>query len=215
MIGNQTRRSSVDGDHRRTGIGDGRIALRLGREQVARVAVLRIAEDAGDIATLDDLALGHHAHGVGEMADDAEVVGDEQHGHAAPLLHILEEREDLRLHGDVERRRGLVGDQQVRLVGDGHGDHHALALAARELVGIVVEARLGIGQADDVEQPQRLGAGGGFAEPAMRDDDLAHLLLDGVERIERTHRLLKDHRDVVAANAAQLALAHGGKVACP
>src|ERR1700722_6848777 len=37
--------------------------------------------------------------------------------------------------------------------------------------------------------------------------DLADLPFDRVQRIERRHRLLEDDRDVVAANAANLALA--------
>jgi hypothetical protein len=37
-------------------------------------------------AGLDDLALGHHADAVGDLADDAEVVGDEQHRHAVLLF---------------------------------------------------------------------------------------------------------------------------------
>ena len=49
--------------------------------------------------------------------------------------------EDLRLDGDVERGGGLVGDQEPRVAGERHRDHHALAHAARELVRIVVEAR--------------------------------------------------------------------------
>ena len=47
-----------------------------------------------------------------------------------PLLDVLQKRDDLRLHGNVERGGRLVGDQQIRLVGERHGDHDALALAA-------------------------------------------------------------------------------------
>jgi hypothetical protein len=66
-------------------------------------------------------------------------VGDEQHRHAERLCNP-EQLQDLRLHGDVERRGRLVGDQQVGLVGERHGDHHALALAAGELVRIGIRA---------------------------------------------------------------------------
>ncbi len=47
--------------------------------------------------------------------------------------------ENLRLHGDVERRRRLVGDEEIGTIGERHGDHHALALAARELMRIGAE----------------------------------------------------------------------------
>src|SRR5499427_1971881 len=39
-------------------------------------------------------------------------------------------------------------------------------------------------------------------EAAMQQQDLADLLLDGVQRIERGHRLLEDDGDVVAAHVA-------------
>ena len=52
-------------------------------------------------------------HAVGGLRHDAEVVGDEQHRHAEALLEVADQLEHLRLHGDVERRRRLVGDQQA------------------------------------------------------------------------------------------------------
>ena len=50
-----------------------------------------------------------------------------------------------RLNGYVERRRRLVGDQKLGLVGNRHGDHHPLALAAGKLVWIGVKPPLGFG----------------------------------------------------------------------
>ena len=114
--------------------------------------MLRAREDLGDRALLDDLALRHDADAVGDLAHDAEVVGDEQHRHAEPRLHLGEQLQDLRLHGDVERRGRLVGDEQVGLVGERHGDHDALALAAGELVRIGAEAAPRVADADEVEQ---------------------------------------------------------------
>ena len=67
-------------------------------------------------------------------------------------LQLFQQLKDLRLDGDVERGRRLVGDQQIRLVGERHGDHDALALAARQLMRIGVEPLLGIANADLVQQ---------------------------------------------------------------
>ena len=194
-------------DDRRRCIGHRRRTARLGRQQLLGVVVLRGGEDCLGRALFDDLAIGHDADAVGHLAHDAEIVGDEQHRHAQPRLQRLEQRQDLRLHCDVERGGRLVGDQQVRLVGERHGDHHALALAARELVRVGVEPAFGIGNADILEQLDGAGARRGLAQAAMRDQHLAHLVLDGVERIERAHRLLEDHRDVGAAHLAHLAVA--------
>jgi hypothetical protein len=79
-------------------------------------------------------------------------MGNEQHRHAELLLRVLQELENLRLHGDVKRGGRLVGDQQVRLVGERHRDHHALALPAGELMRIGAEPPRRIGNADFSQQ---------------------------------------------------------------
>ena len=79
---------------------------------------------------LDDPAGVHHRHLVGHLGDHAEIVRDQDDRHAGLLLQVAQQVEDLRLHGDVERGGRLVGDQQVGLAGQRHGDHHALAHAA-------------------------------------------------------------------------------------
>src|SRR5690606_13297372 len=71
-----------------------RITARFGGEQVARIGMLRAGEYRFDTAGLDDLAIGHDADPVGDAAHDAQVMGDEQHGHAEPALQFLEQRQD-------------------------------------------------------------------------------------------------------------------------
>jgi hypothetical protein len=46
-------------------------------------------------------------------------------------LQFLDEQQDLRLGGDIERGGRLVCDQQHRIEHQRDGDHDALALAAR------------------------------------------------------------------------------------
>ena len=104
----------------------------------------------GPASTISPLL--HDDHVVGDAAHDIEVVGDEQHRHADLRLQVLEQLQDLRLHGDVERGRRLVGDEEVRPVGERHRDHHPLALAAGKLMRIGAEALAGIGDADFGEQ---------------------------------------------------------------
>jgi hypothetical protein len=194
-------------DHERSiGPRRRRIGPRLGAQERLGVGMLGGAEDAFDGALFDDLALFHHADPVGQLAHDAEVMGDEQHGHAEPRLQLLEQRQDLRLHGDVERGRGLVRDQEIGLVGERHRNHHPLALAAGELVRVAVEARGRVRNPDLGQKLEGAGAGRRAGEARMQQQNLADLLLDGVERIERGHRLLEDDGDVVAAHVAQLFL---------
>ncbi len=112
--------------------------------------------------------------------------------------------ENLRLDGDVERGRRLVGDQQLRTVDDGHGDHDALAHASGELMRIVAGARARVGDGDVVH-----GIDGALPGFLLRDGmvgqhGLGDLISDAHDGVERGHGLLKDHGD---ARAAQLA--HG------
>ena len=55
-----------------------------------------------------------HRDAVGEVADDAEVVRDEEVGDVLARLQLDEQVEDRRLHRHVERRRRLVADDEAR-----------------------------------------------------------------------------------------------------
>ena len=101
---------------------------------------------------------------------------------------------------------GSSAIKQVGLVGESHGDHDALALAARQLVGIGAETLLRLAHADLEQKLEHALAGARFIHVAMQLQYLAHLLLDGVQRVERGHRLLEDHGDAVAADRLQLRL---------
>jgi hypothetical protein len=126
--------------------------------------------------------------------------------HAHLGLQLVEEGEDLRLHGDVERRRRLVADEELGLARQRHRDHRALALAARELVREAVDATLRFGDAGSPQQLDRPLASGVLVQPEMRLEHLADLVADREQRVQRRHRLLEDHRDLGAADAAHLAL---------
>ena len=69
---------------------------------------------------------------------------------AAPtrLLELAHQIEDLRLDGHVEGRGRLVGDQELRIAGERHGDHHPLPHAAGELMRIFARTPLRLGDAD-------------------------------------------------------------------
>ena len=62
-----------------------RLALGLGRQQMARIGMLRAGEDLGRPSPCSTISpSAHHADAVGHAADDAEIVGDQQHRHAEP-----------------------------------------------------------------------------------------------------------------------------------
>ena len=89
--------------------------LRHRVEQAFRVRVVRAREQVADRRFLDDLAAVHHDDARRRLRDDAQVVRDEQNRRAELLLQVAQQLENLRLDGDVERGRRLVGDDERRI----------------------------------------------------------------------------------------------------
>ena len=128
------------------------------------------------------------------------------------LCRRLDQLEDLRLDGHVERGRRLVGDQQLRVVGQRHRDHRALAHAARELVRVGVGALARLGDADQREHLDRPVPRLRLRDVAVRAHALGDLRADLVEGVQRGQRVLEDHRDLVAADRAQVVLGRAEQV---
>ena len=115
---------------------------------------------------------------------------------------LLQELDDLRLDGDVERRGGLIGDDELGLGAQRERDHDALAHAAGELVRVVVDAPLGSRNADLGEQRDRSLPGGLVGHRQVRLDRLDDLAAHRVERIQRGERILEDRADAPPADLA-------------
>src|SRR5262245_33653898 len=140
-------------DHdRRIRTGRCRGGPRLRRQKRAGVRMFRCSEDTLDLTLLDDLSALHHTDSVGKLAYDAKVVGDEQHRHAELRLGVFQQLQDLCLDSYIKRGGGLVGNQKVRLIGERHGYHHALALASGKLMRITSQSAHRIGNAHLAEQ---------------------------------------------------------------
>ena len=115
----------------RPGTGSG-----IGREQRHRVRVQRPGEQLVRGRDLDDPAEVHHRDAIRDVADDGEIVGDEDVGEVELLLQVDEQVEHLRLDRDVERGDRLVRDDELRLQHERAGEPDALPLAAAELVRV-------------------------------------------------------------------------------
>ena len=180
---------------------------------MAGVIVTRLLEYPLGRAGFDDPAVLHDGDGVGDPADHRQVMGDEQQPHAELPLDVADQVEDLGLDGDVEGGGRFIGDQQGRPAGQGHGDHHPLPLAAGELMGIDPQAGLGIVDAGALQQPHRLLFRLFSVHPPVQQQWFEELAADGVDRVERGHRFLEDHRDAIAAHGPDLVAVKGQQVA--
>ena len=128
------------------------------------VGMLRAVEHARAPAALDDAAGVHHEHPVGQLGDDAEVVGD-QHDRRC-RARAAARCSSSRIWAWMVTSRAVVGSSAISsfgVAGQRHGDHHALAHAAGELVRVVVEPLLrrpGCRPAEQLDRaPARLASG--------------------------------------------------------
>jgi hypothetical protein len=174
--------------------------------------MLGVGEELGGRRDLDDLAGIHQRHAVRHAADDGEVVRDQQHAELALALQVADEVQDLGLDGHVQGCRRLVGDEVVRLGRQRDGDHHALLLPAGQAEGIVVDAPLGLGDADALQPFDGLGPRRCAAQFGVRFNRLDNLGADAHDRVQAGRRLLEDHRDAAAPHIAHAALGQGQQV---
>ena len=148
---------------------------RNGGEQTLRVLVLRRGEELLRRGGLDDLALEHHGDAIGEVGDDAHVVGDQDDRGAVLVAQVAQQLEDLGLNGHVEGGRRLVGDDHGRVERQRHRDDDALLLPTRELVRVVVDAALRLGDADSAEHLDGAGLRLALRVLAVRPQPLGEL----------------------------------------
>src|SRR5680860_764458 len=81
-------------------------------EELPGVILARRIEDLRNAGCFDDLAVLHDKHVVGDLPHDREVVRDEEIAQSELGLKVVEQMQDLRLDEHVERRHGLITNDQ-------------------------------------------------------------------------------------------------------
>ena len=131
-------------------------------------------------------------------------MGNQDEGCAFLLPQVLNQVKDLGLDGHIQRRRGLVGDEQLRIAGQGDGNHHPLFHAAGKLVGVLVDAVSG--DAHRLQHLDGLLLGVGLIQPLVVPDALGDLFPHRHDRVQRGHGVLEHHRDLAAPDILELML---------
>ena len=83
---------------------------------------------------LHDFAQVHHRDAIRDVLHHGQVVRDEHVGEVVVALEIFEEIDHLCLHRNVERRYGLVADNELRFHRESSRDSDSLTLADRKSV---------------------------------------------------------------------------------
>src|SRR5215472_16256724 len=129
----RVRRLAAHDDAPRAG---GDVDLGHGRAQRPGVGMGGCGEQHAGRAALGHPPEVQHGRLLAQLADDPEVVGDQQVGQAAAGPQRLDQGEDPRLRLDVESAGRLVENQQPRLDAERPGDGDPLALAAGQLMRV-------------------------------------------------------------------------------
>ena len=139
-------------------------------------------------------------------------MADQYDRRAELTIQILQELQDLSLHGYIEGSGRLVRNQQRRLIGEAHGDHRSLAHAPAELMRIVLCTLLRGRNAHALQQRNDPLFGLPLVESRVGAHRLLDLESDTQHRVEGGHGVLEDHRDVATAVLEQLAGCHADDV---
>jgi hypothetical protein len=145
----------------------------------------------------DDPPEIHHRHIIGEVLDNSEIVRDEKIRKPKFILEIAEQVQHLSLYRDVQCADRFIADDEIRIARQGARDPDSLPLTTREFVRVT--AGVHRGEPHPLEQI----ANSAMAIPTANDsvhlkglgDDAPHRH----SRIQRTERVLEDHRHTPAA----------------
>ena len=131
-----------------------------------------------------------------------KVVGNQDDGRAQLVSQLAHQVENLRLNRHVQRGRRLIGDEQLRIARQRHRNHDPLPHTAAKLVRILVDAAVRFGDADQAQHIDGFFPGRLLVELLVQNDGFHDLVADGEHRIQRSHRLLENHGNIIAANFA-------------
>ena len=142
-----------------------------------------LVEDGVHAGPLHHLAGVEDGHLLTGLGDDPQVVGDHDDRGVVALPELVHQVQDLGLDGHVQGGGGLVGDEQLGLAGQSHGNHHALAHAAGKLERVLLGHPLGVGDLHIGQQANGLCPGLFLAHVLVDLQCLANLALHGEHRV--------------------------------
>jgi len=153
------------------------------------------SEDCFCRARLRDAAGVHDGDAVSDVGNHTHVMGDQNDCGLALDGEVPQKIDDLGLYGNIERRGGLVSNEDSGTGDQGGSNQNALAHAPGEFERSLVDAAVRIGDADILQHLFHGGSGAG----EWLTQCLGDLGADAGERVESRLRLLEDHRHAPAA----------------
>ena len=159
-----------------------------------------------------DASAVHHDDFIAHIRNDAEVMGYHNDRHPELLLQILHQLQNLCLNGNVQRRRRLIRDQNVRLTRKRHRDHHALPHTARKLIRILLDPLFRLVNADKRQHLDRARLRLFSFAARVQLDRLFELRADSKDWIQTRHRVLENNRTAFSAEVPHFFFCKFGNV---
>ena len=154
--------------------------------------MVRVVKELLLARILYDLSGIDYRHVVAHFRHYSKVVADHDHGCVELVPQVLDHIQHLRLDCNVQRRCGLVSQQQLRRARQCQRDHHPLLHSARELVWILSRAVVA-----DTHHIQHVASAVVRLCMAqlllMLADALYDLIHHPFDRVQRRHRVLEYH----------------------
>ena len=169
-------------------------------------------EQAADRRELHEPSGLHDCDAICDARGNTQIVRNQNDRHGTRALELGEQRQDLRLNGDIERGRRLIGDEQDGITRQRNREHDPLAHASGKLMRVLASAPPGVGHVQIVEQTRCKRARFARARSTVGDDGLGDLICDAQVWCERAHRILKDHSDARATHLIQKTAARAKKL---
>src|SRR5215217_86283 len=111
-----------------------------------------VLSDLRGSAVLHDAATIHDNDLLTHLPDNTNIMRDQQNSRVDPVAQVSDQVKDLCLDRDIQRCRGLIKDEKIRLIGEGDRNRYALPHASTELVRILMHAALRCRNAHEFEE---------------------------------------------------------------
>ena len=169
-----------------------------------------IVENIINRPLLHNLSSIHNGYLVADFCYNTQIVSDKDNAHVGLFLQGLHQFQNLSLNGYVQGSGGLVGNQQLRMTNQAHGNHYTLTHSTRKLVGILLHALFHI-----VDSHQFQHFHGSLCSFFLGNifvvgpQGFYQLISNGVHRIQTGHGILENHGHILSPEGSHLVLCHG------
>ena len=139
-------------------------------------------------------------------------MGDHLNCGAQFIFKLVHQIQYLGLNGNIKGRCRFIGNKQLRIAGQGHGNHSPLPHTAGQLMRIVVYPFMRCGNLNPFKHLNGCRQTIFFVHPFMKGKHFRNLISDAEYGVKGGHRFLKNHGNTTAPDTTHCFLAQLGEI---